>query len=106
MLLLLNIGTARVIWFGGVQVTQDAITIGEIIAMITYLTQMLSTLVMVSMLLIVPSVTSVRFRRAGSSRRLNTVPEGQDRPNAAQDHFIRKDGSLSSTSPSAMANRC
>ncbi len=82
LLLLLNIGTAGVLWFGGVQVSQNAITIGEIIAMITYLTQMLSSMLMVSNLII-------RLSRAFASTErivevLNTVPTVQDRPQAQQ----------------------
>lgn len=83
MLLLMNAGTAAVIWFGGVNVTEGTLTTGEIIAVITYLTQMLSTLVSASMLL-------MRIARAQASAErivevLNSVPDLQDRPNALQD---------------------
>ncbi|MBZ0292853.1 MAG: ABC transporter ATP-binding protein/permease [Anaerolineae bacterium] len=83
MLLLLNIGTAAVIWFGGITVSQGDMTVGEIIAVITYLTQMLSTLVSVSMLL-------MRISRAQASADrvvevLNGVPDVRDRPNALQE---------------------
>ncbi|QPC84928.1 ABC transporter ATP-binding protein [Phototrophicus methaneseepsis] len=83
MLLLMNVGTAAVIWFGGVNVTEGTLTTGEIIAVITYLTQMLSTLVSASMLL-------MRIARAQASAErivevLNSVPDLQDRPNALQD---------------------
>ncbi len=83
MLLLLNAGTAAIIWFGGINVPQGLLTTGEIIAVITYLSQMLFTLVMVSMLL-------MRIARAQASADrivevLNSVPEVQDRPNAIQD---------------------
>ncbi len=80
LLLLLNFGTAGILWFGGVEVGQGTITIGEIIAMITYLTQMLSSMLMVSNLLI-------RLSRAYASTErinevMNTVPAVQDRPGA------------------------
>lgn len=83
MLLLLNVATAAVIWFGGISVDQGGMTVGEIIAVITYLTQMLSTLVSVSMLL-------MRISRAQASADriaeiLATVPEVQDRPDVLQE---------------------
>jgi ATP-binding cassette subfamily B protein len=76
MLLLMSVAVAGVVWFGGVAMTQNTITAGEIIAVITYLTQMLSTLVMVSTLL-------VRISRAQASTEriaevLNTTPDVQD----------------------------
>ncbi len=82
-LLLLNFGIAGIIWFGGVNVQQGSVSVGEIIALITYLTQMLSTLVTVSMLL-------MRISRAQASADrlvevLNSVPEVRDRPDAISD---------------------
>lgn len=83
MLLLLNTGTAAVIWFGGIGANKGNISVGEIIAVITYLSQMLSTLVTVSMLL-------MRISRAQASADriievLNSVPEILDRPDAIQE---------------------
>ena len=87
MLLLLNVGLAAIVWFGGKAVNTGDLTIGEIIASITYLTQMLSTLVTVSMLL-------MRISRAQASavrvaEVLDNVPEVQDRPDALE-HFQAK----------------
>ena len=83
MLLLLNIGTAAVLWFGGIQSIAGDITVGEIIAVITYISQMLSTLVMVSMIL-------MRLSRAWASTDrivevLNSSPDVEDKPSAIQD---------------------
>lgn len=83
MLLLLNIGTAAVLWFGGLESIAGDITVGEIIAVITYLTQMLSTLVMVSMLM-------MRLSRARASTDrivevLESTPYVQDKSNAIQE---------------------
>ena len=82
-LLLLNFGIAGIVWFGGINVQQGSVSIGEIIALITYLTQMLSTLVTVSMLL-------MRISRAQASADrlvevLNSVPEVRDRLDAISD---------------------
>jgi len=82
VLMLLNIGTAGILWVGGSKVQQGTMTIGEIIAVITYLTQMLSTLVMISTLL-------MRLSRARASvdrvvEVLSSQPEMLDRPGAIQ----------------------
>lgn len=86
-LLLVNVGVAIVVWFGGSHVNEGTMTIGEIIAVITYLTQMLSTLVTFSMLL-------MRISRAQASAHrivevLNSTPEVQDHPNALQNFQAR-----------------
>lgn len=80
LLLLLNVGIAAVVWFGGSAVQQGSMTVGEIIAVNTYLTQMLTSILMVSMLLI-------RLSRAQASAEritevLQTKPQVQDRPGA------------------------
>ena len=83
LLLLLNVGIAAVIWFGGAAVQQGDLTVGEIIAVNTYLTQMLTSILMVSMLLI-------RLSRAQASAEritevLRTQPQVQDQPGALAD---------------------
>jgi ATP-binding cassette, subfamily B, multidrug efflux pump len=77
MMLVLNFGTAAAIWFGGVQVTQGNMTVGEIVAFTNYLRQLLMSLQMVSMLLI-------QVSRAGASSSrlvevLNSQPDVRDR---------------------------
>ncbi len=83
LLLLLNIGIALLVWFGGVSVNEGILTVGEIIAVITYLTQMLSSLLMVSMLLIRVSRAQASAERI--SEVLNSVAQIQDRPEALQE---------------------
>ena len=51
MMLILNLGIAGAIWFGGVQVTVGGMQIGELIAFTNYLTQTLMSLLFVSMLM-------------------------------------------------------
>ncbi|MCX6032401.1 MAG: ABC transporter ATP-binding protein [Chloroflexi bacterium] len=80
MMLALNFGVAGALWFGGVQVTQGTMTVGEIVAFTNYLRQTLFSLQMVSMLLI-------QVSRAGASATrlaevLNAAPDVQDRPGA------------------------
>jgi len=83
LLLLMNVGIAGVLWIGGSAVKQGTLTVGEIIAVITYLTQMLSSVLMVSMLLIRLSRAQASTERVNEI--LNSLPTVQDRPNALQD---------------------
>ncbi len=83
VLLLLNVGTAGIVWFGGASVNRGTMTVGEIIAVITYLSHMLSTLVMISTLL-------MRLSRAQASAErivevLDSQPDLVDRVGAIQE---------------------
>jgi ATP-binding cassette subfamily B protein len=60
MMLTVNAGLVAALWFGGVQVEQGNLHVGELIAFINYLLQSLFALLMVSMLVI-------RFSRAEAS---------------------------------------
>ena len=80
MMLLLNFGIVGVIWFGGVSVTQGQLHVGQILAFINYLLQMLSSLMMVGMML-------MRVARAEASAEriievIDSEPEVQNEINA------------------------
>jgi ATP-binding cassette subfamily B protein len=60
MMLLLNAGVIAALWFGGVIVQDGTLQVGQLIAFISYLTQSLFALMMVSMLV-------VRMARAAAS---------------------------------------
>ncbi|MGQ9553914.1 MAG: ABC transporter ATP-binding protein [Anaerolineae bacterium] len=77
MMLALNLGVAGAIWFGGIQVTHGAMTVGEIIAFTNYLRQTLFSLMMVSMLLIQVSRAGAFATRIAEV--LNSEPDVQDR---------------------------
>ncbi|HEY3290580.1 MAG TPA: ABC transporter ATP-binding protein [Anaerolineae bacterium] len=83
MMIIINAGTAAVLWFGGQLVMQGAMHIGQIIAFINYLMQMLFSLLMVSLLILQVS------RAAASAQRISTVmdsaPDVQDKPAALRD---------------------
>jgi len=51
MMLLFNLGVVGVIWFGGLQVQNGNMHVGQVVAFMTYLLQLLFSLVMVGMLL-------------------------------------------------------
>jgi ATP-binding cassette subfamily B protein len=78
MMLILNLGIAAAIWFGGVQVTVGDLTVGELIAFTNYLTRTLMSLLFVSMLI-------MRLARASASALrieevLDSTPEIQFQP--------------------------
>jgi ATP-binding cassette subfamily B multidrug efflux pump len=52
MMLSMNLGVVGVLWFGGLQVDQGSMHVGQIIAFVNYLMLTLSSLMMVSMLVI------------------------------------------------------
>mgnify|MGYP002406481753 CR=1 FL=1 len=80
MMLLINLGTAGVLWWGGVLVRAGTVEVGQILAFINYLGQMLMSLMMVGMLM-------MRISRADASAGrilevLETEPSVQDAPDA------------------------
>jgi len=87
MMLFLNLGTAGAVWWGGVRVQQGHMQVGQIIAFINYLLQMLFSLMMMSMLL-------MRLVRAeASAARVREVLEVQplisDPPGAIANLTVR-----------------
>lgn len=69
MMLLMNITVVAIIWFGGLQVWEGAIEIGDIVALINYITQILFSLMMVGMMLMFVS------RAKASAERISEVLE-------------------------------
>jgi ATP-binding cassette subfamily B multidrug efflux pump len=75
-MLLLNLGVAAALWFGGVAISRGDLRVGQLLAFVNYLLQMLFSLVMVGMLL-------MRVTRADASAErilevLSSVPEVRD----------------------------
>lgn len=69
MMLLMNLSVVAVIWFGGIEVDKGTLKVGEIMAFINYMTQILSSLLMLTMGL-------MNFSRAKvSADRVNEVLE-------------------------------
>ena len=83
MMMTMNLGIISVLWFGGVQVTQGNMHIGQIIAFVNYLMTTLFSLMMVSQMVIQLA------RAEASAKRIQEVidkaPEVQDKPGARQD---------------------
>jgi ATP-binding cassette, subfamily B, multidrug efflux pump len=87
MMLTMNLGVVGVIWFGGLQVIQGGMHLGQIIAFINYLMTTLFSLMMVSQLVIQVA------RALASAERivqvLVSVPEIQTREDALRDFAPR-----------------
>lgn len=69
ILLIMNLSIVAVLWFGGVQINQGEMQVGQIIAFINYVTQILSSLLMVAFIFMAVS------RAKASADRINEVLE-------------------------------
>ena len=80
MMVLLNLGSVAIIGFGGLQVIQGSMTIGEIMAFINYLMTAMFPMLMLAMII------GTLAASEASAERINEVmystPEVQDRPSA------------------------
>ena len=83
MMLTMNVGIVSVLWFGGIQVTQGNMHIGQIIAFVNYLMTTLFSLMMVSTMVIQLA------RAEASAKRIQEVmdkqPDVQNSPGARND---------------------
>jgi ATP-binding cassette, subfamily B, multidrug efflux pump len=83
MMMTMNMGIVSVLWFGGIQVTQGNMHIGQIIAFVNYLMTTLFSLMMVSQMVIQLA------RAEASAKRIQEVidkqPEVQDKAGARDD---------------------
>lgn len=82
MMLLIDAGVAGVIWFGGWQVHHGDVRVGQILAFVNYLMQLLGSTMMVGMLM-------MRVARADASAErvtevLRSRPDIEDSPNASE----------------------
>jgi ATP-binding cassette subfamily B protein len=82
MMLLINIGIAAVLWFGGVSVTKGNLQVGQLLAFVNYLLQMLSSLMMASMALIMLSRADASAERIVEV--LDSMPDIQEKPDAIE----------------------
>lgn len=69
LMLIINLSIVAIIWFGGIQVNNNGMEVGQIIAFITYMTQILFSLLMVSFIFTMIS------RAKASADRINAVLE-------------------------------
>ena len=87
MMLTMNLGIVSVLWFGGVQITQGSMQVGQIIAFVNYLMTTLFSLIMVSQMVIQMA------RAEASARRIQEVlsrqPGVMDQADARRDFAVR-----------------
>ena len=89
MTLMMNITTLAVVWFGGGFVIKGGMLVGDLIAFTTYITQILMSLMMVSMIILQGSRALASARRI--SEVLDTVPDISDEDAKCTDATV-KDG--------------
>jgi ATP-binding cassette subfamily B protein len=79
MMVVLNFTTIAVVWFGGIRIDNGSMQVGDLMAFIQYVMQIMFSLIMVSMMFILiprASASAVRINEV-----LDTVPEINDRDN-------------------------
>lgn len=86
MTLFMNITTLAVLWFGGEIVIDGGMPIGDLSAFITYVTQILSSLMMVTMMLMVASRAMASGRRIAQV--LDEHPDISDESSAHMDKRV------------------
>ncbi len=80
LFLIANVGTILIIYFGGLQVTTGQVTMGEVIAFITYLGQLIDPVRRLGMIIPAISIASSSAERIFDI--LDTISEVEDSPNA------------------------
>ncbi len=91
MTLIMNITTLSVVWFGGGFVIKGGMLVGDLIAFTTYITQILMSLMMLSMIILQGS------RALASSRRIAEVLDTKsdiDDADAKEKNLVIKDGRI------------
>jgi len=83
MMMTMNMGIVSVLWFGGIQVTQGNMHIGQIIAFVNYLMTILFSLMMVSQMVIQLARAEASAKRIQEV--IDKVPSVQDRAGARRD---------------------
>lgn len=83
MMLILNLTIVSIIWFGGIRINEGSMQVGDLMAFIQYASQIMFSLIMVSMMLIMlprASVSAIRINEV-----LDVEPKIRD-PKIAKEH--------------------
>lgn len=88
MTLMMNITTLAVVWFGGGFVISGGMQVGDLIAFTTYITQILMSLMMFSMIILQGSRALASARRVAEV--LDTVPDISDEDAKKKDARVEK----------------
>src|SRR5580698_8449362 len=92
MQLVMNVSIVAIVWFGGNKIIAGTFQVGQLMSFITYITQILMSLTMLSM-------TIMAFSRAGASSErilevLNTEPDIVDSPIAKEKKLLVQKGKV------------
>ena len=84
MMLLMNLTTLAVVWFGGRQVVMETMSVGDFSAFLTYISQILMSLMMVAMLFMNSSRALASGRRVKEvmTEKIDLTDENAARPDA------------------------
>ena len=86
MMLILNLTIVSIIWFGGIQINEGSMQVGDLMAFIQYASQIMFSLIMLSMMLIMlprASVSAIRINEV-----LDVEPKIRD-PKTTKEHRPR-----------------
>jgi len=83
MMIMVNLGVAGAMWFGGVNVTKGSMQVGQVVAFINYLLITLFSLMMVSMMIIQVSRAQASAERIDEV--LQSVPKIRNKPGAVRE---------------------
>jgi len=76
MMIIMNLTSCAVVWFGGNRVIAGTMQVGDLTAFITYITQILASLMMLAMVFLTSTRAIVSMRRTNEV--LDTVPDIRD----------------------------
>ncbi|KPL79133.1 multidrug ABC transporter ATP-binding protein [Ornatilinea apprima] len=82
-----NMGIVAVIWFGGIDVINDQLTVGQLMAFTNYLLSALFPVLIASML--VGSIAAAEASAGRINEVLESQPEIQNQPDAVEAHSLR-----------------
>ncbi len=82
MMILMNLGSVAIIWFGGMEVIQGSMTLGEIMAFLNYMMTAMFPMLMLAMIIGMLASSQASAKRI--SEVMSSTPDVQDQPDARQ----------------------
>ncbi len=82
MMILMNLGSVAIIWFGGMEVIQNSMTVGEIMAFLNYMMTAMFPMLMLAMIIGMLASSQASAKRI--SEVMSSTPDVQDKTDAKQ----------------------
>lgn len=82
MMILMNLGSVAIIWFGGIEVIQNSMTVGEIMAFLNYMMTAMFPMLMLAMIIGMLASSQASAKRI--SEVMSSTPDVQDKTDAKQ----------------------